>query len=502
MEKFFIENNIETTKLVLFALTTLLSLLPLTKILWNYRRFFAYINCAIIGVLVGIFITSEPVIIGFLFIFTQAYRVIISLRIAQNRINTIQLRQITLRSEAILLTATGAILILSKVEAAVNFVDALLCFAIVQLIVAVVLYRQSAHMFGITAAPTLHRHLADEELPTLTVAIPARNETSELTDCLENILESNYPKLEILVLDDCSQDKTSDIIRSFAHRGVRFLKGVPPPVPWIAKTYAYQQLLDNSSGDVLLFCGTDVRMDNAFLRQLVEIMSKKKLRMLSVLPKRNDRVNGSYLLQPMRYWRELAIPRTTHKSPPVLSTCWIIEKQHLEELGGFHGLRQNIRPERAIALATKMHYLFLRASNELTLFSVKSLEAQWNTAIRTRYPELHRRPETIAFTTAWYFLFLFGPVLTLLGGLSTLNVAIIGLSATSSLLLILTQLRVYKMITDRNELLAALLLPYNVVLEIVAINYSMWAYEFGSVIWRGRNICLPVVNIVPKLPKT
>jgi hypothetical protein len=58
------------------------------------------------------------------------------------------------------------------------------------------------------------------------------------------------------------------------------------------------------------------------------------------------------------------------------------------------------------------------------------------------------------------------------------------------------------MITDRKELFAAFLLPYNVVLEIIAINYSMWAYEFGSVIWRGRNICLPVVDIVPKLPKT
>ncbi len=502
MEKFFAESSLETTQLILFATTTLLSLSPLTKVLWKYRRFFAYINCVAIGMLVGIFATAESAIFGFLFLFIQAYRVIILLRIAQNRINSVQLRHITKRSEAVLLSATGVILILSSIEAPVSLVDALLCLAIVQLIVGVVLYRHSTHTLGATTAPSLRKHLADDELPTLTVAIPARNETNELTDCLENILESNYPKLEILVLDDCSQDKTSDIIRSFAHRGVRFLKGVPPPAPWVAKTYAYQQLLDNSSGDVLLFCGTDVRMDKAFLRQLVEIMTKNKLKMLSVLPKRNDAVNGSYLLQPMRYWRELAIPRTIHKSPSVLSTCWIVDKHHLEELGGFHGLRQNIRPERAIALATKMHYRFLRASDDLALFSVKSLEAQWNTAIRTRYPELHRRPETIAFTTAWYFLFLFGPVLTLLGGLSTLNGAIITLSAASSLLLILTQVRVYKMITDRKELFAAFLLPYNVVLEIIAINYSMWAYEFGSVIWRGRNICLPVVDIVPKLPKT
>jgi macrolide-specific efflux system membrane fusion protein len=87
MEKFFAESSLETTQLILFATTTLLSLSPLTKVLWKYRRFFAYINCVAIGMLVGIFATAESAIFGFLFLFIQAYRVIILLRIAQNRID-------------------------------------------------------------------------------------------------------------------------------------------------------------------------------------------------------------------------------------------------------------------------------------------------------------------------------------------------------------------------------------------------------------------------------
>jgi hypothetical protein len=130
MEKFFAESSLETTQLILFATTTLLSLSPLTKVLWKYRRFFAYINCVAIGMLVGIFATAESAIFGFLFLFIQAYRVIILLRIAQNRINSVQLRHITKRSEAVLLSATGVILILSSIETPVSLVGALLCLAL------------------------------------------------------------------------------------------------------------------------------------------------------------------------------------------------------------------------------------------------------------------------------------------------------------------------------------------------------------------------------------
>jgi hypothetical protein len=29
----------------------------------------------------------------------------------------------------------------------------------------------------------------------------------------------------------------------------------------------------------------------------------------------------------------------------------------------------------------------------------------------------------------------------------------------------------------------------------------MWQYEFHEVLWKGRNVCLPVMRIIPNLPK-
>ena len=51
------------------------------------------------------------------------------------------------------------------------------------------------------------QHYADKDLPSISVLIPARNETEELHACLDALVASDYPKLEILVLDDCSQER-------------------------------------------------------------------------------------------------------------------------------------------------------------------------------------------------------------------------------------------------------------------------------------------------------
>src|ERR1041385_3616335 len=62
-----------------------------------------------------------------------------------------------------------------------------------------------------------------EFTPPVTVIIAAYNEERDLARKLENTLALDYPKekLEILVTSDCSSDRTDDIVRSFADRGVR-----------------------------------------------------------------------------------------------------------------------------------------------------------------------------------------------------------------------------------------------------------------------------------------
>jgi glycosyltransferase involved in cell wall biosynthesis len=57
-------------------------------------------------------------------------------------------------------------------------------------------------------------------LPFVTIVVPCRNEEKYIARCLESILENDYPKdrMEILVLDGMSEDRTREIVASYRQR--------------------------------------------------------------------------------------------------------------------------------------------------------------------------------------------------------------------------------------------------------------------------------------------
>src|SRR5919202_2239041 len=87
--------------------------------------------------------------------------------------------------------------------------------------------------------------------PRVSVIITAYNEERDLAAKLENTLALDYPPelLEIIVASDCSSDRTDEIARSFASRGVR-LHRQPER---LGKTAAQNAAVEIARGDVLLF---------------------------------------------------------------------------------------------------------------------------------------------------------------------------------------------------------------------------------------------------------
>ncbi|MDQ3123526.1 MAG: glycosyltransferase [bacterium] len=346
------------------------------------------------------------------------------------------------------------------------------------------------------------KYRLDIDLPTVSVCIPARNETADLPACLSSILDSNYPKLEVLVLDDCSQDQTSEIIKSFAHGGVRFIKGEASRKNWLAKNQAYQQLAEAASGNILLFCGVDVRFGKKAIWSMIDCLHSRNKKMISVLPKGLQANEQAGLIQPMRYWWELAWPRRLFNRPPVLSSCWMIEKEALRGFGNFNAVNNTVIPEVYFAreLIKSDTYSFLRSSKKLEVLSNKNLPAQWNTAIRTRYPELRKRPEVVLLVTLGELGLLILPLsLFIAGFLMTVNYLWI-LSGITTLLINMTHYRIIKawQLDDISTPLA--MMPVAFLLEIFILQASMYRYEFSEVDWKERNICIPVMRAIPRLP--
>jgi glycosyltransferase involved in cell wall biosynthesis len=377
-----------------------------------------------------------------------------------------------------------------------------------QLLAALVMLRVSINTWRHTRPDALETSLTDRELPTVSVLVPARNETDDLELCLRSLVASDYPKLEIIVLDDCSVTRrTPEIIREFAHDGVQFIEGAEPDeINWLAKNQAYHRLAAKASGEVLLFCGVDVRFAPNSLRRLVERLEHKQKDMISVLPLRvpGTEATGS-LLQPMRYFWELCLPRRVFKRPPVLSTCWMIRADALKRDGGFEAVSRSIVPEAHFARQAVIgdKYSFIRATAILGIASNKPVSEQYATTVRTRYPQLHRRLELVLLLSLAELIFWLGPLigLGLLFWLPHHQLLFGGLWLAEWLMLEVMYYLVAVRTRLNNAAFAWLLFPVALAVDIVMLHVSMFKYEFSRVEWKGRNICIPIMRVEPRLPK-
>lgn len=360
-----------------------------------------------------------------------------------------------------------------------------------------------------TTRPTVHTStLREAELPTLSVLIPARNETDDLISCLQTLIKSTYPKLEIIVLDDRSQNKrTPEIIKDFAHDGVRFIAGKETPAPWLAKNFAYQQLSEVASGELILFCGVDTRFAPETLGLMVEELIQNKKTMLSFMPANVVPKAGQFeslFVQPSRYAWELALPRRVLERPPVLSTAWLIRHATLRASGGFKAVVRAATPERYFARFSATHndgYRFLQSDSQHGLTCLKSFDEQRSTSIRTRYPQLHQSLELTALTSSLELLILVGPFIAYINGLF----GKVGLQFAVADIACITLITAYAQISNvtyRRFLVRSLwLLPFAAIYDVALLNYSMYRYEFSTVEWKGRNAALPVMQVVERLPK-
>lgn len=98
--------------------------------------------------------------------------------------------------------------------------------------------------------------------PSLSVLIPARNEQTNIGECVESILQNDYPILEIIVIDDGSTDRTGDIVEEMQqNHGILQLVRIRELRPgWSGKNHALYSGVQKSRGDYLLFIDADVRL--------------------------------------------------------------------------------------------------------------------------------------------------------------------------------------------------------------------------------------------------
>ena len=331
-----------------------------------------------------------------------------------------------------------------------------------------------------------------EPLPAVSVCIPARNETHAMTECLEAVLASTYPKLEVIVLDDHSSDNTSHLIRAFAHAGVRFVQGDPLPEDWLGKNYSLQALADEASGTLILFMDVDTRFQPQTIGLLVEKMQAEKAKMVSIIPQRYDTTRMSAWFSTMRYFWELVLD--SRSIPGVSSAAWLIDRHILvEELRGFHEWRDEVQPESHIAaemVKTDEYRLFVSTS-ELGIHYEKKWSSQMETSRRLLLPRFGNSITSVLLGAGLSCSVVLAQVILLLALLEQ-SWAMVGAQVLLGCVALLVFWRYYRLVFRDRAYVGLVVASYIAWQELYLLLSSAIGYKRGTITWKGRPVSRPM----------
>jgi len=107
--------------------------------------------------------------------------------------------------------------------------------------------------------------------PAVSVVIPCRNEERYIGPCLDSLLECDYPldRLEVLVVDGMSDDRTRDIVRQYAadHSFIRLVDNPKRITPCAMNAGVLAAL-----GDVIMPMGAHAVYTQRYISRLVEAL--------------------------------------------------------------------------------------------------------------------------------------------------------------------------------------------------------------------------------------
>lgn len=183
--------------------------------------------------------------------------------------------------------------------------------------------------------------------PLVTAIIPARNEEADLADCLATVRAQDYPNLEILIVDDRSEDATAAIAGRIAdedHR-VRLLTINDLPPGWTGKTHALHVAAAEARGAWSWFLDADTRHAPESLSIVMEYARAQGAALASLVPDMRCATFWEGVVNPlagivlMRSYPPFLVNRDDHRLAFANGQYILIERSAYEAAGGHRAVR-------------------------------------------------------------------------------------------------------------------------------------------------------------------
>jgi glycosyltransferase involved in cell wall biosynthesis len=316
--------------------------------------------------------------------------------------------------------------------------------------------------------------------PLVSVIIPARNEAENLKRLIPSVLSQRYPKLEVIVYDDGSEDETWAIATGFGDRRLTVMRGAGPPPGWVGKVHALYQATRLAHGKVFLFLDADAEFRHAdAVGQLVQrFLALPSPSLLSGLPRL--RGGGQLLVSFITYVLLAFYPtplarRIRHRLVGILNgQFWLIDRKLYLRYEPHQAHSNEVLEDVMIGRFFKEQGITTYMQNvqsELDVWMYRNHGAAWQGFRKNAYLVWGGTVVTWLFSVvALATVFLIGPVLVPW---------------------VLAALYVLKITTDRFAgvpFWVSLLTPVSFVLAAALQVDSALGHWFGKVQWKGRAV--------------
>lgn len=153
----------------------------------------------------------------------------------------------------------------------------------------------------------------DKKAPLVSICIPARNEENVIERCVTSALKQNYSNFEVLVLDDNSTDRTSEILGKLSGMiaNLIYIKGESKPGDWHGKPWACHQLSKRARGGYLVFIDADVWLEEDAVTKAVSALQESDT--ITIWPRQHF---GTF-------WEKMIIPLVYHALFTLLPAIYV-----------------------------------------------------------------------------------------------------------------------------------------------------------------------------------
>lgn len=244
------------------------------------------------------------------------------------------------------------------------------------------------------------------DLPMLSIIVPARNEERQIEDCIRSLLAQNYPRFEIIAVNDRSDDATGAILARIAREDPRLtvVHGDALPEGWIGKPWALAQGARIARGEWLLFTDADTTHEPLAASSALQHALRHGAHALSLLTTQRFETLAERAVLPSILWLIAfavgsldAINDPRRLGSAIFNGQYILfERAAYDALGGHGAVRDRIAEDYEFARLLKRDGRFrgrLAGASDLVYTRMyRSLREIWDGFSKNLYVAAHENP--------------------------------------------------------------------------------------------------------------